>query len=155
MKVNEYEFIDTRTGEKFIGSNKEFCQHIKIAEATFRARLKTGKYSRKLLGRKDNGKVRPKRVMQYTDVVTAQVFIGTRAEAPEFFKLSNSQFQRRKSQRLIRAKFVRKEDLTPKPSQEELAERERVRKLKRKANREYYYRRALALESEDFERSKI
>ncbi|MCY7156240.1 hypothetical protein [Streptococcus gallolyticus] len=149
MKVNEYEFIDTRTGEKFIGSNKEFCQHIKTPEATFRARLKAGKFSRKLLGRKDDGKVRPKRVMEYTDVATGQVFIGTRAEAPGFFKLSNSQFQRRKQQRLIRAKFVRKEDLTPKPSKEELAERERVRKLKRKANREYYHQRAIALESEE------
>lgn len=149
MKVNEYEFIDTRTGEKFIGSNKEFCQHINMPEATFRARLKAGKFSCKLLGRKDDGKTRPKRIMQYTDAVTGQVFIGTRAEAPEFFKLSNSQFQRRKQQRLIRAKFVKKEDLTPKPSQEELAERERVRKLKRKASREYYHQRALALESEE------
>ena len=90
-KIKTYDFIDTETGENFIGTKKELAAHAGISRPTVSVRIRTGRIVAKEIGVIDNS---PKLII--TRIVNGKpdVFVGTKKQAAKYYGLSDYAFRR-------------------------------------------------------------
>lgn len=112
MKVNVYEFTDEISKQVFVGTIKEYCYFARISQTSFRHRLKDGSLTRKLIDVKDDGR---KRVclVEYTDTLTGDKFVGKRKEALKYFGINEYQYrQKLEAKELVGKRVVKVEGET-------------------------------------------
>lgn len=90
-KIKIFDFIDTKTGEKFSGTKQELAAHAGISRPTVSVRIKTGRIVAKETGELDNS---PKLII--TRIVNGKpdVFVGTKKQAAKYYGLSDYAFRR-------------------------------------------------------------
>ena len=90
-KIKIFDFIDTKTGEKFTGTKMELAEHAGIANPTVCARIKTG---RLIAIEKDAIDNSPK--LTFTRIVNGKpdVFVGTKMAAAKYYGLTDWFFRR-------------------------------------------------------------
>ena len=90
-KIKIFDFIDTKTGEKFTGTKMELAEHAGIANPTVCARIKTGRLIATEIGAIDNS---PKLI--FTRIVNGKpdVFVGTKVAAAKYYGLTDSALRR-------------------------------------------------------------
>ena len=90
-KIKIFDFIDTKTGEKFTGTKMELAEHAGIANPTVCARIKTGRLIATEIGAIDNS---PK--LTFTRIVNGKpdVFVGTKMAAAKYYGLTDWFFRR-------------------------------------------------------------
>ena len=90
-KIKIFDFIDTKTGEKFTGTKMELAEHAGIANPTVCARIKTGRLIATEIGAIDNS---PKLI--FTRIVNGKpdVFVGTKMAAAKYYGLTDWFFRR-------------------------------------------------------------
>lgn len=90
-KVKIFDFIDTKTGEKFSGTKMELAEHAGISNPTVCARIKTGRLIATEKGAIDNS---PKLI--FTRFVNGKpdVFVGTKMAAAKYYGLTDYAFRR-------------------------------------------------------------
>lgn len=90
-KIKIFDFIDTKTGEKFTGTKMELAEHAGISNPTVCARIKTGRLIAKEIGAIDNS---PKLI--FTRIVNGKpdVFVGTKIAAAKYYGLTDWGFRR-------------------------------------------------------------
>ena len=90
-KAKTFDFIDTKTGEKFGGTKKELAAHAGISRPTISVWIRTGRLVAKEIGVIDNS---PKLII--TRIVNGKpdVFVGTKKEAAKYYGLSDYAFRR-------------------------------------------------------------
>ena len=90
-KAKTFDFIDTKTGEKFSGTKKELAAHAGISRPTVNVWIRTGRLVAKETGELDNS---PKLII--TRIVNGKpdVFVGTKKAAAKHYGLTDSVFRR-------------------------------------------------------------
>lgn len=90
-KIKIFDFIDTKTGEKFSGTKMELAAHAGISNSTVCARIKTGRLVATEIGTIDNS---PKLI--FTRIVNGKpdVFVGTKMAAAKYYGLTDWGFRR-------------------------------------------------------------
>ena len=90
-KVKIFDFIDTKTGEKFSGTKHELAAHAGISHPTICARIRTGRIVAKEIGEIDNS---PKLI--FTRIVNEKpdVFVGTKKQAAKYYGITDSALRR-------------------------------------------------------------
>ena len=90
-KIKIFDFIDTKTGEKFSGTKMELAEHAGIANPTVCAWIKTGRLIATEIGAIDNS---PK--LTFTRIVNGKpdVFVGTKMAAAKYYGLTDWFFRR-------------------------------------------------------------
>ena len=90
-KIKIFDFIETKTREKFTGTKMELAEHAGIANPTVCARIKTGRLIATEIGAIDNS---PKLV--FTRIVNGKpdVFVGTKMAAAKYYGLTDWFFRR-------------------------------------------------------------
>ena len=90
-KIKIFDFIDTKTGEKFTGTKMELAEHAGIANPTVCARIKTGRLIATEIGAIDNS---PKLI--FTRIVNGKPdeFVGTKKAAAKYYGLTDWAFRR-------------------------------------------------------------
>lgn len=90
-KIKIFDFIDTKTGEKFTGTKHELAAHAGISNPTVCARIKTGRLVATEIGAIDNS---PKLI--FTRIVNGKpdVFAGTKLAAAKHYGLTDHGFRR-------------------------------------------------------------
>ena len=90
-KVKTYDFIDTKTGEKFSGTKMELAEHAGISNPTVCARIRTGRLVATEKGEIDNS---PKLI--FTRIINGKpdVFVGTKVAAAKYYGLTDSALRR-------------------------------------------------------------
>lgn len=90
-KIKIFDFIDTKTGEKFTGTKHELAEHAGISNPTVCARIKTGRLVATEIGAIDNS---PKLI--FTRIVNGKpdVFAGTKMAAAKYYGLTDWAFRR-------------------------------------------------------------
>lgn len=90
-KIKIFDFIDTKTGEKFSGTKMELAEHAGISNPTVCARIKTGRLIATEIGAIDNS---PKLI--FTRIVNGKpdVFVGTKMAAAKYYGLTDWGFRR-------------------------------------------------------------
>ena len=90
-KIKIFDFIDTKTGEKFSGTRKELAAHAGISHPTICARIRTGRIVAKETGEIDNS---PKLII--TRIVNGKpdVFVGTKVAAAKYYGITDSALRR-------------------------------------------------------------
>ena len=90
-KIKIFDFIDTKTGEKFTGTKHELAAHAGISNPTVCARIKTGRLIATEIGAIDNS---PKLI--FTRIVNGKpdVFAGTKLAAAKHYGLTDWAFRR-------------------------------------------------------------
>ena len=90
-KAKTFDFIDTKTGEKFSGTKKELAAHAGISRPTISVWIRTGRLVAKEIGVIDNS---PKLII--TRIVNGKpdVFVGTKKQAAKYYGLSDYAFRR-------------------------------------------------------------
>lgn len=90
-KIKIFDFIDTKTGEKFSGTKMELAEHAGISNPTVCARIKTGRLIATEKGAIDNS---PKLI--FTRIVNGKpdVFVGTKMAAAKYYGLTDYAFRR-------------------------------------------------------------
>ena len=84
-KIKIFDFIDTKTGEKFTGTKMELAEHAGISRPTVSVWIRTGRLVAKEIGVIDNS---PK--CTFTRIVNGKpdVFVGTKKEAAKHYSPS-------------------------------------------------------------------
>ena len=90
-KIKIFDFIDTKTGEKFTGTKHELAAHAGISNPTVCARIKTGRLVATEIGVIDNS---PQLI--FTRIVNGKpdVFVGTKMAAAKHYGLTDWAFRR-------------------------------------------------------------
>lgn len=90
-KIKIFDFIDTKTGEKFTGTKHELAAHAGISNPTVCARIKAGRLVATEIGAIDNS---PKLI--FTRIVNGKpdVFAGTKLAAAKYYGLTDWAFRR-------------------------------------------------------------
>lgn len=90
-KIKIFDFVDTKTGEKFSGTKMELAEHAGISNPTVCARIKTGRLIATEKGAIDNS---PKLI--FTRIVNGKpyVFVGTKMAAAKYYGLTDYAFRR-------------------------------------------------------------
>ena len=90
-KAKIFDFIDTKTGEKFSGTKQELAAQAGISRPTVSVWIRTGRLVAKEIGEIDNS---PKLII--TRIVNGKpdVFVGTKKQAAKYYGLSDYAFRR-------------------------------------------------------------
>ena len=90
-KVKIFDFIDTKTGEKFSGTKQELAAHAGISRPTVSLWIRTGRIVAKETGEIDNS---PKLII--TRIVNGKpdVFVGTKVAAAKYYGITDSALRR-------------------------------------------------------------
>lgn len=89
VKIKTYDFVDTKTGEKFSGTKKELAVHAGIARQTVDTRIRAGRLIAKETGVIDNSPT-------FTRIVNGKpdVFVGTKVEAAKHYGITDYALRR-------------------------------------------------------------
>ena len=90
-KAKIFDFIDTKTGEKFSGTKQELAAHAGISRPTISVWIKTGRLVAKEIGELDNS---PKLIIARLVNGKPDVFVGTKKAAAKYYGLSDYAFRR-------------------------------------------------------------